>query len=125
MKLSEVRGERVFDVMADLIEPLCRIATDKQVKALFKKRAVPKGMDPRDFMLKRIQQAGPKIIKTHKDDLIEVLCVIGDLDRTKYVEDMTLMSLWGDVMQLLGDEDFISFLASVNILTGASQSTSD
>jgi hypothetical protein len=125
MKLSEVKGERVFDVMADLIEPLCSIATDKQVKALFKRRSCPKGMDPRDFMLRRIQQAGPKIIKAHKDDVIDVLCVIGGLDRSEYVKDMTLMSLWGDVMELLSDEDFVSFLASANIVAGESPSTSD
>lgn len=125
MKLSEVKGERVFDVMADLIEPLCKIATDKQVKALFKQRTCPKGMEPRDFMLKRIQQAGPKIIKAHKDDLIDVLCIIGDLDRAEYVGGMTLMSLWSDVMELLSDEDFVSFLASANIVTGGSPSTSD
>lgn len=125
MKLSEVRGERVFDVMADLISPLCTIATDKEVKALFERRDVPKGMDPRDFAMKRIQQAGPKIIKGHKDDLIDVLCTIGDIDRSEYVENMTLMSLWSDVMELLSDEDFVSFLASANIVTGASPSTSE
>lgn len=125
MRLSEVKGERVFDVMADLIEPLCKIATDKQVKALFKQRVCPKGMEPRDFMLKRIQQAGPKIIKAHKDDVIDVLCIIGGLDRAEYVEGMTLMSLWADVMDLLSDEDFVSFLASANIATGGSPSTSD
>lgn len=125
MKLSEVKGDRVFDVMADLIPPLCSIATDKQVKALFKQRNCPKGMDPRDFMLKRIQQAGPKIIKGHKDDVIDVLCVIGGVSREEYVADMTLMSMWGDMMELFNDEDFISFLASANIVAGGSQSTSD
>ena len=125
MKLSEVRGERVFDVMADLIPPLCKMATDKDVKALLKKRSVPKGMDPQDFVLKRVQQAGPKIIKSHKDDLIDVLCVIGGIDRSEYVEGMTLMSLWSDVMELLGDDDFIAFLASANIVTGQSPSTSE
>ena len=125
MRLSEVRGERVFDVMADLIPPLCKIATDKDVKSLLKRRNVPKGMDPRDFVLKRVQQAGPKIIKAHKDDLIDVLCIIGGTDRAEYVEGMTLMSLWADVMELLNDEDFISFLASANIVTGGSPSTSE
>ncbi len=125
MRLSEVRGERVFDVMADLIPPLCKIATDKDVKSLLKRRNVPKGMDPRDFVLKRVQQAGPKIIKAHKDDLIDVLCIIGGTDRAEYVEGMTLMSLWADVMELLNDEDFIGFLASANIVTGGSPSTSE
>lgn len=125
MRLSEVRGERVFDVMADLIPPLCRIATDKDVKSLLKRRSVPKSMDARDFVLKRVQQAGPKIIKAHKDDLIDVLCIIGGTDRAEYVEGMTLMSLWADVMELLSDEDFISFLASANIATGGSPSTSE
>lgn len=125
MRLSEVRGERVFDVMADLIPPLCKIATDKDVKSLLKRRNVPKGMDARDFVLKRVQQAGPKIIKAHKDDLIDVLCIIGGTDRAEYVEGMTLMSLWADVMELLNDEDFIGFLASANIVTGGSPSTSE
>lgn len=125
MKLSEVKGDRVFDVMADLIPPLCSIATDKEVKGLLKKRNCPKGMDPRDFMIKRIQQAGPKIIKSHKDDVIDVLCIIGGVDREEYVRDMTLMSLWSDVMELFGDEDFMAFLASANIVTGGSPSTSE
>lgn len=125
MKLSEVKGERVFDVMADLIEPLCNLATDKDVKALLKKRNCPKGMNPRDFMLKRVRQAVPSIIRNHKDDAIDILCIIGGIEREEYLKGMTLMSLWEDVMDLAGDEDFVAFLASANIVTGGSPSTSD
>ena len=38
---------------------------------------------------------------------------------------ITLMSLWADVMELFGDEDFMAFLASANIVTGGSPSTSE
>lgn len=125
MKLSEVRGERVFDVIADLIPPLCRMASHGSVKEVMGGRAVPDGKDPREHAIEQIERLAPTLIKECKDDVIDVLCVIGGTDRSEYVENMTIMSLWDDVAELLGDDDFISFLSSANVLTGGSAPTSE
>ena len=36
MKLSDIKGDRVFDVIADLIDPVASIAQDAQAAALFR-----------------------------------------------------------------------------------------
>lgn len=41
MKLSDVKGDRVLDVLADLIAPVTNIAVDDKAAAIFKKAVVP------------------------------------------------------------------------------------
>ena len=38
MKLSKIKGERVFDVIADIIDPIANIAEDKVAAALFQRQ---------------------------------------------------------------------------------------
>ena len=42
MKLSDIKGADVFDVIADCIVPITNIAADEKAMALFKKQVVPK-----------------------------------------------------------------------------------
>ena len=51
MRLSEIKGERVFDVIADIIEPACNIASDPVASRMFRGEKAPEGMEPRDFAL--------------------------------------------------------------------------
>ena len=44
MKLSDVKGDRTLEVIADLIEPICTIAEDENAAALFKREQLPDGM---------------------------------------------------------------------------------
>ena len=37
MKLSAIHGERVFDVIADIIEPIANIAGDEKASAMFRR----------------------------------------------------------------------------------------
>ena len=44
MRLSDVRGERTLDVIADLIGPIAEIASDEEAAALFRREKVPEGV---------------------------------------------------------------------------------
>lgn len=66
MKLSDIKGDRVFDVIADIIDPIANMAQDKDVTAMFKREAVPEGMDARDFFAKRICKGLPSCSKAIK-----------------------------------------------------------
>ena len=123
MKLSDVKGERVFEVMADLVEPVCNIATSESLKEAIEPQVCPKGMKPRDFAAQRLKEAIPAIIREHHDDIASVLATIKGVDRDEYTEDMTLISLWSDVMELVSDGDFLDFLASLNVLMDGTSST--
>lgn len=123
MKLSEVKGERVFDVIASLIDPVANIATSDEFREVTKPKKCPDGVEPSEFMAGRIKECVPSFIRSHKDDVVAILSTIAGIDPEDYEKDMTIMSLWSDVMELLGDEDFVAFLSSAQAMMGGLRST--
>lgn len=111
MRLSEIRGERVFDLIADIIEPCMSIAEDEGAAALFD-RNLPEGMDPKEFAKSKVRNALPKLMKSHRDDLIAIMCAIHGEDRDEYLSGLTMASLIGDVYEILTDEDLLVFFTS-------------
>ena len=109
MKLSDIKGERTIDVIADLIDPVINIAQDPAAAAMFKDRKVPDGMEPTAFVLAKIRANVPTLLRTHKDDLILILATIGGVTVEEYAKSMALASLIGDLYGLLTDEEFLAF----------------
>lgn len=122
MKLSEVKGKRVFDVMADLVDPLANIATSEAVKRAFSASDRPKGMTDGEFAIKRLRDSAPTIIREHRHDVVNVLSSIAGVTPEEYEKDMTMMSLLMDIMELLGDDDFLAFLGSTQTVMQGLQS---
>lgn len=114
MKLSEVRGERVFDLIADIIEPVAAIVSSDEFKAITKRQEAPEGMTGREFMVDRIRRSLPSLIRTQKDNVVAVLAAIDGKTPQEYMDGMTLVSLYADVTELLGDEVFQDFFVSVS-----------
>lgn len=96
MRLSEIRGERALDVLADLLEPVTEIMTDKQVSAAY--------------------QAGQRIkavkaaIKNHKKAVIEILAVMDGADPETYEPKVVTLPM--RFIELFSDEDFVSLFQS-------------
>lgn len=111
MKLSEVKGERVFTVIADIIEPIASIALDDDAAKLFKREAVPEGLTPWQFFLTRVRESLPVLVRTHKDDLCTILAAIGGVTVDEYVEGLSLDKFMADIIELLTDGDFRGFFA--------------
>ena len=111
MKLSDIKGEATFDVMADLVSPVLSIATDDDAAAMFRKEPVPEGQTAREFALGKAKRCLPKLLRDHKTDLIAICAALRQVDPKEYTEGLTLMSLTKDVFELVSDEDFIGFLS--------------
>lgn len=112
MRLSEIKGERVFDVIADIIEPACNIAQDKDAADLFdRSRERPDGMSAKDFALERVKASMPKLMRSHKDDLVAILAAIEGTDPDEYRESITMPKLVQGVYEILTDEDLLAFLS--------------
>lgn len=112
MRLSEIKGERVFDVIADIIEPACNIAQDKDAADLFdRSRERPDGMSAKDFALERVKASMPKLMRSHKDDLVAILSAIEGVDPDEYRESITMPKLVQGVYEILTDEDLLAFLS--------------
>ena len=109
MKLSEVKGERVFDVVADIIDPIVTIASDKESAKLFHRDKCPDGMQPWQFFLQKVKESLPTLIRRHRTELVAILSTIKGVDPDEYVRDLTFASLFADLTELVTDAEFISF----------------
>lgn len=112
MKLSDVKGERVFDVIADIVDPIANIAEDEQACKMFVTEVLPKGMTARQFLLKKIRVSVPKLCRDHKKDVITIVSSIGNISKKQYVDNLTLTSLMKDFTDLLTDETFMELFIS-------------
>lgn len=112
MKLSDVKGERTLEVIAELVEPIANIAEDSDIAAMFKREAAPEGMEAREFFLQRMRKAVPALLKTHNEDVLQILSTIKGVSVDEYAKEMTLASVFGDMYELLTDQEFLSFLSS-------------
>lgn len=119
MKLSDIKGDRVLDVIADIIDPIANIAQDKDVAAMFKREAVPEGMEAREFFAARMRAGMPTLLKGHKSDIIAILAAIEGVAPEKYAASLNLAKLFTDVMELLTDDAFLDFLSSSETGKGA------
>lgn len=111
MKLSEIKGEAAIDFVANVIDPMCELASDPNVRALFAREKVPEGTDAKDVFINSLKVTLPKILKDHKKAVIEILAATNGCDPAEYSESLTLSTLIADVVALVTDEDAISFLS--------------
>lgn len=112
MKLSDVKGERVLDVIADIVDPVANISSDPTAAELFARRRTPKGMTAKAFMLERVRKSVPALLKGHKKDVIAVLAAIEGVTPEEYTERLTLVTLIKDCTELLTDDLFTTLFIS-------------
>lgn len=112
MKLSDIKGDRVLDVIADIIDPIANMVHDKDVAAMFERKAVPEGMKARDFFEERMRKGMSVLLKGHKADIIAVMAAIEGVTPEQYAESLDFPKLLTDVMELITDNAFLDFLSS-------------
>ena len=111
MRLSDIRGERVFDVLADIVEPAYNIAIDDDAMTLFRRETIPEGVDVRQYVLERASKALPYLIRRHKDDLCSIFATLEGVGIEEYKDGLTMPKLIGSVAEMLTDEDLLAFLS--------------
>lgn len=112
MRLSDIKGERVLDVIADIIDPIANITQDKDVATMFERKTVPEGMEARDFFAQRMRKGLPVLLKSHKADIIAIMAAIDGVTPEQYAASLDLPKLFTDVMELMTDNAFLDFLSS-------------
>ena len=112
MRLSDIQGERVFDVIADIIDPIANIAEDNMASALFKREKLPEGMTVKQFATQRARKALPALLKGHKGDIIAILAVIEGVSAESYKGALNLVKLMQDATELLADDAFTALFIS-------------
>lgn len=112
MRLSEIKGERVFDVIADIIEPCCNIASDKEAASLFdRSERKPEGMSTAEFVMGKVKRSVPTLMRSHKEDLTAILATVEGVSVDEYRETLTMPKLIQGLYEILTDEDLLAFLS--------------
>ncbi len=112
MKLSEIKGERTLDVIAELIDPIANIAEDEAVRNMVKREKAPKGTDPTSFLIRRLKKGIPSLIKNHKTDLVSILSTINGVSVEEYTKNLGILTLTRDVWDLITDSEFLGLFTS-------------
>ena len=112
VKLSEIKGERVFDVIADIIDPACNIASDDAVKGLFSRGdGIPDGMSQTDYVMANVRKSVPALMRDHKQDFAAILAATEGVSVSEYLEGLTMPKLLQGVYEIMTDEDLLAFLS--------------
>lgn len=119
MKLSDVKGERTLEVVADLIDPICSIAQDENAAALFHREKLPEGVTAKDFLLQRVKKSAPKLLKDHKSDIVAILASIEGVTPAEYEKGLNLVKLFSDFVDLVTDEAFTELFISAQSETSS------
>ena len=104
MKLSEIKGPRAVDAIAELIQPLANIAGDREnIGQLFNVRPED-GETQGEAALRMVKNNVPLLLKTHNADILQILSIINDEDP----EEISIPGAVKGVLDLLGDDDFMA-----------------
>lgn len=112
MKLCDIKGERVLEVIADIIDPVSNIAEDDAAAALFRREKLPEGVTVKKFLTDRIRNAVPVILRDHKADIISILAAIGGVTPEEYAETLSIPKLMTDFIELMTDDCFTTLFIS-------------
>lgn len=112
MKLSEIKGERTIDVIAEIIEPIANIAADKNASKLFKKQQLKEGQNARKVAIERLTKCVPPLLKNHKADVIAILAAINGVTPAEYSEGLNMAKLMQDAVDLITDSEFLALFQS-------------
>ena len=103
MKLSDIKGERALEVLADLIEPMASIMSDEIFVA--------------DVRAGKKLLAIKRLLKEHKTEVVEVLAVLHGEDPTEY--QVNLLTLPLTLLEILNDPDVMELFQSQEQNMGA------
>ena len=107
MKLSEYQGEAALDILADLIEPVGEIMTDKEIGEVFKKN--------------RFKAIG-LAIKNHKKAVMQIMSTIDGVPVEEYK--CNVFTLPVKILELLNDQDIVQLFTYQGQTGGANSSGS-
>ena len=112
MRLSDIKGDRTLEVIAEIIDPIANIAEDEEASSMFKREKLPDGMTAKKFLLKRVRKSLPVLLKGHKADIIAILSAIEGVSAEEYAGALNLVKLVKDCTDLLTDEAFMELFIS-------------
>lgn len=85
MKLSEMNFDQMGDAACKLIDPIGRILDTPDLFSTMENlsKGAAEGESPIAYVLRAVKAALPALLKTHRDELLEILAVLADTSKAK------------------------------------------
>ena len=110
MRLSDLKGERAIEVIADLIAPIANIAADAENLKLFHNKKL-EGETVEEAGLRLMKEKLPILLKTHKRDILDIICAVNG----SVPDDLSLIDIFSEATDLMNDKEFVGlFISAVN-----------
>lgn len=122
MRLSDVHGERTFEVVAKVIPSIISIASDKRVTEALSSKV--DGCTDEELAAKKAERVLPLILGEHRADTVRILAAIKGVSPEEFMAGVNLMTLTVDVFEMLTDEVILGFLAPQGSSRGSSDGVS-
>ena len=119
MRLSDIKGDRTLEVIAEIIDPIANIAEDEEASAMFKREKLPDGMTAKRFLMKRVRKSLPVLLKGHKADIIAILSALEGVSAEEYAKTLNLVKFPKDCIEILTDEAFMELFISAQSETNS------
>lgn len=109
MKLSEIKGDRAIEVIADILEQVAIIAADPEAMKFFtEKPKVDKNgnmLEPMEkWVAKRIGEKLPYLLRTHKNSLYAIFATLEGIPVSEYTKTVTITKIIKSLADLFNDE---------------------
>lgn len=114
MRLSDIKGDRVYEVVAGIIEPMYNIAGDKEAAELFTSGNRPDGVSKEEWAEQKVRKGLPALLRNHKDDFTTILALINGVSKKDYLESLTMTKFFSDVTSLVSDPQFRGLFPSAS-----------
>lgn len=95
MKLKEIKNEKALGMIADLIEPIGKIGSNKELVQMLKE--------------KKIKEAIPKVLKENPHEIIEILAILDETPVEEY--ECNILTLPARLIELFNDEEVLQLFS--------------
>lgn len=125
MRLSDIKGKRTMEVLAEIVEPIVNIAADTEAAELFQRKTLPEGMEVKEFVIQRMRLGLPALLRRHKNDLLIIMSTLEGVDIETYAEGMDFGKLLFGLADLITDEVFAAFFTYAQTIDSSSTSAQE
>ena len=102
MRLSDIKGEKALDVLADILEPIQTIMADETAKNLLKGGSAG--------AVKTCQY----LLKEHKKEVIEIMAITELTSVEEFTEKLSVITLPVKVLEILNDPELQTLFTSLS-----------
>lgn len=111
MKIKDVKGERSFTILKDVIPYIEKFSENKNFQAIFNPDGLPEDKDELgEVMMERIFDNMPDLFATAKDSgLVGYFSLLEDTTPEDYCKDISVDKITSGLVDMFSDEHFRTF----------------